>query len=316
MRIVVWTDSYTPEIGGLEVFCLRLLAGLRARGHECLVVTNAEVELAPRQEIVDGIEVHRYAFHQTLKRSDLAGFRQVTQECDRTIAAFQPELIHLNVCSRGLLSFAFLQRRKRWPAVTTLHDRHLYRNTSILSDEVFSYSDAVVGVSEFIGRDGLAHMPGLRGKLRVILNALPDPDLAPAPFPSEPRFLAMGRLVWEKGFDTAIEAFSRICSEYPTARLTLAGGGEAQPKLERLVAAKRLKDRVDFLGWQDPNEICALINRHSAVIVPSRWQEPFGLVALQAAQMGRPACVARTGGLPEIVREGETGLLFEPDQRG
>jgi glycogen(starch) synthase len=49
------------------------------------------------------------------------------------------------------------------------------------------------------------------------------------------------------------------------------------------------------------------------IVVPSRWQEPFGLVALQGSQVGRPVVATRTGGLPEVIADGETGLIVEPD---
>ena len=66
---------------------------------------------------------------------------------------------------------------------------------------------------------------------------------------------------------------------------------------------------VDFVGWVDPAKIPELINAATVVVVPSRWEEAFGLVALEAAQMARPVVGTRVGGLPEVVRDGETGLV-------
>jgi len=227
--------------------------------------------------------------------------------------AFAPDVIHLNVCSKdkGLLCFDFLQRRVRRSVVMTLHDGYLYPVPNRLTRTVFGYSDAIVTVSEFIRHDALPHLQGFEKKLRVIPNALPDPGILPASFPAQMRFLAMGRLVRDKGFDIALEGFAQIAREFPQAMLTIAGDGEVRSELEALADAMELTKRVEFLGWRPPGEIYELINRHSVVIMPSRWQEPFGLVALQAAQMGRPVCAAKCGGLPEIVVEGKTGFLFE-----
>jgi glycosyltransferase involved in cell wall biosynthesis len=73
-----------------------------------------------------------------------------------------------------------------------------------------------------------------------------------------------------------------------------------------------LRGDVDFTGLVDAEKVPELLNRATIVIMPSR-REPFGLVALQAAQMARPIVAARVGGLPEVVVHNRTGLLVEKD---
>ena len=70
---------------------------------------------------------------------------------------------------------------------------------------------------------------------------------------------------------------------------------------------------VKFTGWVPPGEVGALLQTAFAVVIPSRWREPFGLVALQAAEASRPVVASRVGGLPEIVQHGVTGILVPPD---
>ena len=69
-----------------------------------------------------------------------------------------------------------------------------------------------------------------------------------------------------------------------------------------------LVDRIDLTGWVDPGRVQDSINQATAVLVPSR-REAFGLVALEAAQLGRPVIAARVGGLVEVVADGATGML-------
>jgi glycogen(starch) synthase len=95
--------------------------------------------------------------------------------------------------------------------------------------------------------------------------------------------------------------------------LTLAGDGPSRSDLEQQAARLGIADIVRFTGWIDSEKIPALVNEASLVVVPSRWQEPFGLVALQAALMERPAVVTKVGGLPEVVIHNETGLLVTPE---
>jgi glycogen(starch) synthase len=68
---------------------------------------------------------------------------------------------------------------------------------------------------------------------------------------------------------------------------------------------------VRFLGGVDPRAVPGWINAATLLVVPSRWKEAFGLVALQAAQQARPVVGSRVGGLPEVVLHKETGLLVE-----
>ena len=106
---------------------------------------------------------------------------------------------------------------------------------------------------------------------------------------------------------------SNLVSRFPQARLVIAGDGRERAALERQVAERGLTGSVEFLGWVVPERIPALINSATVVAVPSRWREPFPIVAVQAAQMGRPVVSTRVGGMPELVVDRETGLLVEKD---
>ena len=120
------------------------------------------------------------------------------------------------------------------------------------------------------------------------------PDLEPTPPPFDaPRVLYAGRLVREKGVDVAIDAFAAITTRFPKAHLVIAGDGVTRQDLEQQVVDLCLQDRVEFVGWVDPEKMPALINSSTIVVMPSRWEEPFGLVALQAAQMARPIVATR-----------------------
>ena len=74
-----------------------------------------------------------------------------------------------------------------------------------------------------------------------------------------------------------------------------------------------MADKIVVAGWVPPKEVLDLINTATIVIVPSRWFEPAPLVAIQAAHMGRPVVGARTGGIPELVVDGATGVVVDKD---
>jgi glycosyltransferase involved in cell wall biosynthesis len=122
-----------------------------------------------------------------------------------------------------------------------------------------------------------------------------------SPPPRAPRFAAVGRLINIKGFDVLLEAFGTARAEVPELTLEVAGAGPLEGALRASAGPG-----VHFLGRVSP--ISEVYERNAVVVVPSRG-EGFGMVALEAAERGRPAIVSAVGGLPEIVADGETGLV-------
>ena len=98
---------------------------------------------------------------------------------------------------------------------------------------------------------------------------------------------------------------------FPDVHLVVAGDGPERGELETLASLLGLGSHVSFVGWVPPEKRYELINQSCLLIVPSRWKEPFCLVALEGALMGRPVVASRTGALPEVVVENETGIFFE-----
>jgi glycogen(starch) synthase len=125
--------------------------------------------------------------------------------------------------------------------------------------------------------------------------------------------LCLGRLVPGKGFDLALEAFALIAHRFPEARMVMASDGPERSSLEELARRRGIADRVDFIGWVAFEDISALLNASTIVLMPSRLPEGFGLVALEAALMARPVIAARAGALQEVVVDGRTGLLVDAE---
>lgn len=127
-----------------------------------------------------------------------------------------------------------------------------------------------------------------------------------------PLILFAGRLVREKGCHILLEAFSKVLSKYPTARLIIAGDGPELPQLRKQATDLRISACVTFKGACSNSETRALMREAWALCVPSLWSEPFGLVAVEAQMNGVAVVASNEGGLPEIIRQGETGWLVPP----
>jgi glycogen(starch) synthase len=309
VKILFWTDAFWPQIGGLEVFCVNLIRALKTRGHVCEVITNCWEEAAAYR--FEDTAVHSFPFQATLRQEKLLAVAAQSVKCSRIVDRFQPDVVHLHGVNRAAFHFAREMNRVRRPAVLTLHDTLLAPEKWDLARWALENAEQVVAISEYSYRDALARESCLAGRLRVIRNAVPEPEIASAPLPSQRRILGIGTFKNHKGFDLAIDAFARVAAEFPDATLTLAGDGEDRDLLEAQAAESGFGARIHFAGWIASDRIPEMINAHSLVVVPSRWEEPFGLVALEAAQMGRPVIASRSGGLPEIVVDGVTGKLFE-----
>ncbi|MEI7760620.1 MAG: glycosyltransferase family 4 protein [Thermoleophilia bacterium] len=126
---------------------------------------------------------------------------------------------------------------------------------------------------------------------------------------AHPTFLYAGRFAPEKGIETLVAAFAQARASLPGARLRLVGGGPLERSLGERVAELGLGDAVDMLHWCDHERLDMLMEDAWAVVVPSLWAEPLGLVALDATVRRVPVVASDAGGLREIVQDGVNGIL-------
>src|SRR5580693_9222867 len=128
--------------------------------------------------------------------------------------------------------------------------------------------------------------------------------------PEEKLVLLVGRLVYEKGFQLALDALPTVIEQVPGVRFVVAGSGTHEAELKAQAKRLGLDAHGKFLGWIGDDALHSLYRIADLCVVPSIY-EPFGLVALEAMASGCPCIVADTGGLREVVPAGErVGLRF------
>jgi phosphatidylinositol alpha-1,6-mannosyltransferase len=130
--------------------------------------------------------------------------------------------------------------------------------------------------------------------------------------------LTVGNLVTRKGHDMVVRALPRLLETIPDVTYLIIGDGPYRPQLEALTAAMGVGDRVIFLGKVSDRDLPDIYALSDVFVMPSRDQseqcdvEGFGVVFLEASSCGKPVIGGRSGGIPEAVADGVTGLLVDP----
>lgn len=141
------------------------------------------------------------------------------------------------------------------------------------------------------------------------------PEATAAPVTRYPTALIVGRMVAEeryKGHDLLLEIWPRVLAQVQEARLIIAGDGDDRARLEARAAEMKLREQVLFLGRVSDARLTELYRECSFFVMPSR-DEGFGLVFLEAMRAGK-ACIGGVGAAEEIIEDGVTGLIVDPQQ--
>ena len=186
-------------------------------------------------------------------------------------------------------------------------------------------------LADALGRRGLRRADGVRTisayTSRIVQEASGEPtatfaafmDLEPflstdpAPLPDTPRALFVGVLERYKAVDVLADAWRRVAASLPDAVLQVVGQGTLAPVAERLV--EELPGRVEWTPSLSAEEVAAALDASTLLVLPSR-SEGMGRVVIEAACRGRAVVGSRVGGIPDVVTDGETGLLMPPGDTG
>lgn len=173
--------------------------------------------------------------------------------------------------------------------------------------------DGIVFVSHFAHDKHIEFMPQLgHAKSIVAYNTATALDQKFINNARGEYFLFFGRLSHEKGIRTLIQA---VVESEATIRLKIVGTGPEEESLKVYVAQHGAESRVEFVGYRTGDELKEIIRDASFVVVPSEWYENNPMTIIEAYTAGVPVIGANIGGIPEIIRDGETGYLFHAGDR-
>ncbi|HLJ66562.1 MAG TPA: glycosyltransferase family 4 protein [Chloroflexota bacterium] len=330
MKLLVLTNLFPPHaVGGYEAACEDFVRSFHA--DDVSVLTTSYGLQQPDER--DGVLRVLPNVFGTWPSGPLhlpRGFRRFFMRETFRITRYWIRRIRPDLCyiwNLGHLSLGplYAARASRLPVVYHLEDHWLpdtvyHPNRMIQASKRWLGAPAIFGgnvgaifVSAYLRRS-YASLDFSFRRSRVVPNGI---DLAgysqkvyskPAGAPL--RLLFAGRVVPEKGLDVLLAALSLAKANAPGAlQLTVAGPGPAQyvESLQAMAGGQSLP--VSWLGRVGRKEMTALYRDHDLLAVPSVWDEPFGLVAIEAMASGTPVVAADSGGLAEIVAHGTSGLL-------
>lgn len=281
MRILMLTVPFAPSRGGVQTVVELLSRALAAKSHDVCVATEQA-----------GNEKDVFPF-QVLRRPSVWTLFTACWRADR-ILVHGPSL-RLGWPLLVLPRKAWMVHHI-WPATHEGWMRRIVRKLLRRRCHHLAVSDAL---ARAIGPP-VAKIPNPFDaslfKLRPDLTR--DRDL-----------IFIGRLIREKGADVLMAALAQLASKGLRPSTTLVGDGPELNNLREQVKQAGLDAQVTFAGEKSPAELAPLLNQHRIMVVPSTWDEPFGIVALEGMASGCSVVASNAGGLPEAL--GSCGHLFE-----
>jgi glycosyltransferase involved in cell wall biosynthesis len=235
------------------------------------------------------------------------------------IGQIRPDVVnsHINTWDR-IPTAVRACRAARVPLVHTLHDRFSAGNSGAKALAALKYAHAITTNSASTKRD-FEQLASSLSRATVIIPGV-DVTAARAAEPlrrERPYIFCAARLdIRGKAIDVLISAFGGIAPDYPELDLLIAGSGRAADELKRQAAEAGLGERIIFPGTVSREELWRLYKGALFYAMPSRRPEGLGMVFLESMACGRPVIGSGTGGTPEIVTHGETGLLLRRNEPG
>jgi glycosyltransferase involved in cell wall biosynthesis len=333
MKILFY--NHTGQVSGAERLLTTILARLDRRRFAAQVVCPDNGPLAGMVESLGlpceaiGRMEARFTWRIDRLLGSLANCYGVARELRRRVVASAPDVVHANSIRAGLVA-TLATAGLNVPVVWHLHDllpAHAL-STAIRAAAALSPRARLLAISDAVARNFCGVLLGKtknRPPITTILNAIEVECFRASEAQGRavrdelglngagPVLGIVGHLAPRKGQLELLRAFAEVVKEVPDAVLLVVGAAiferDYARQLKETTHDLGLSQNVRFVG---PREDMAAVMRALDVLVVNSWAEPFGLVVLEAMAAGTPVLATAAGGVPEIIRHGETGYLVPP----
>lgn len=282
MKILIYSPVFYPSFGGIETVISILANEFIKQGHEVKLATQATAT-----------DSKTFPF-EVIRQPNWQQLLKLTKWCD----------IYFQACVslKGLWPLLIIRR----PWVVT-HQTWYCRTDGSLSWQDYLklfLTNFAVNIPASFALSEHIKMPS-----HVIPNSYQeDIFYEVSKTLRDQELVFLGRLVYDKGADLLLEALGNLKKQGLTPRLTIIGSGSEELQLRQQVIDLEIVEQVNFVGAKIEKELTTLLNAHKILVIPSRWQEPFGIVALEGIACGCVVIGSEGGGLKEAI--GPCGITF------
>lgn len=327
--VLVFSPDYKPSSGGIAEHAFKVAQAMKRRGLDVFIlapdlpgdrefdlVSNIETRRVKQVPVIAPL-LYFLALLSMLKQHNIGFVYCVTSHPSGLLcamaSAFRQFVYSVTVHGHEVM---YARRGLRQALKAVLKP---------LQIAVMNTAERVLPVSAFT-RDRLIEAGVAEEKICLIYNGIDLEDFAePADvsvllqekgLAGKRLILTVGRLVERKGHDTVIRGMPALLREVPDAVYVIVGEGPERAKLCELAEREGVAERVFLLGRVSREEMVGLMSRSDVFVMPSRQVgtsvEGFGIVFLEAGALGKPVVGGRSGGIPDAIDDGITGLLVDP----
>ena len=332
MRILIYAHEFPPHSGGIATYNTELANGLSAQGHKVLV-------LAPKYSARENTEQsgEKYRVWRTFPNKGFKPYKILASTVSLIWCwfRFHPDVIlATNAGSQRCAAIASLLFPI--PYVLVVHGkeiRELFKNDRLLIiffrnliRRGFFRAKAIIAVSEVSRNTLLSVMPELEKKTHIVYFGIESPFQAAIEekevedlrkhlhLASEDKIiLTVARLTPGKGQDLVIHSLPKVLEKMPNTKYLVVGDGECAAELKSLAQVLGVESAVRFVGNVPRRQIWGYYKLCDVFVMPSRLDENFGLVFIEAASVSKPVIGGTQSGMKEAVLNRETGILVNPD---
>lgn len=345
MRVLHILDHGLPLHSGYSFRTRAILTAQTARGWSVAAVTGARQGVSDQAaETIDGIDFHRTVPPRSLPAplGELAEIRALAARIDEVVAEFRPDILHAHSPVLDALAALKVARKRALPLVyeirafwedaavgngTGTEGSLRYRATRALEIWAVRRADGVAVICEGLRRDLIARgidaakiMVSPNGVDLTLFGDPPAPDAALAAeldLTGREVLGYLGSFYDYEGLDTLIAAMPALIAARPNVRLLLVGGGPMESALRAQAAASDVAHAIRFIGRVPHHEVERYYGLVDLLVYPRKAMRLTDLVTplkpLEAMAQRRLVAASDVGGHRELIRDGDTGTLFAPD---
>lgn len=330
MKIVMISEDYLPNPGGIATHVFEISNALSELGHKVTIIGghlrefDVEEKVNFYEKINDNFEVYNFKLNNTINSR--------IEYCIRTSNLIKKlnmeeniDILHWHCLFYDPLIVKSLKRILKAKYVFTNHTSGFLRRLnspfwrkimSILlktADHIITPSTELMEKTRLLGDFNVSMISNGVNTKKFKRLSYNDEVRKKLGFSNEDRVaICTRRLVYKNGVDIAIKSWVKVISEIPNAKLLICGDGPERHKLESLIRELGMVNNIKLIGNVSRKDIISYYNSSDCALMPSRM-EAISISALEAMAVGLPVIAMRVGGLPEIVIDGYNGFLVQPE---